>query len=80
MYTISLQFDDIWDSNPQIWPRNLSQVSWHGDVHRHLETRKHETPGGDSGGESDEHVAVPSNFQASDDGFLLISETKSRFI
>ena len=79
---------------PRFLPRKLSQVSRHGDVHRHLETRKHETPGGDSGGEgedgpedhvckSNKHVAVPSIFQASDDGFLknmlIFSEPRSRF-
>ena len=79
---------------PGFLPRMLSQVSRHGDVHCHLETRKHETPGKDSGGEgedgpedhvckSNKHVAVPRIFQTSDDGFLknmlIFSEPRSRF-
>ena len=83
MYTLSLQFNlMIFETPiPRFLPRKLSQVSRHGDVHRHLETWKHETPGKDSGGEgedgpeghlckSNKHVAVPRSFQASYDGFL----------
>ena len=77
----------IWHSNPRTDHGTVqSQVSRHGDVHRHFETRKRfrNADAGDSGEhglmahtcKSDEHVGVSNISQASDDGFSFIfSET-----